>query len=230
MQYTLHTVDIPCSTHFLSDQEVLTATRLRLCMDVFDVPPGVHVACLHHNQQTACGAALDADGTHALLCRLGGHVVRRHNKLRDTLADILGDVLESTVHIEQHPAEVTEDERRPDISFIDYRGMRQWIDVAVVTPHPRSLPGQATLMRTGALCETMEATKRRKYNMLSISPAVMEHLGHLGQGLCTLLRSVHRDVDPARRSRMVDLAYQTMAVSLQRANVTLLAAAGALKG
>ena len=83
--------------------------------------------------------------------------------------------------------------------------------------------------RVGALCESMEATKRRKYNMLSIHPAVMEHLGHMGQGLCTIIRSVHRDADPFRRARMIDAAYQTMAVALQRANVTLLAAAGELK-
>ena len=212
--------------HFLTDQEVVTSVRLRMCMDVFDAPNG---ACLHHNRQTVCGAALDTLGAHALLCRLGGHVVKRHNRLRDTLAAILREVLDTSVHVEQHPAEIAEDERRPDISFLDHRGMRQWIDVAVVTPHPRSLPGQATMTRTGALCESMEATKRRKYNMLSLYPGVMEHLGHMGEGLMTLLRSVHRDVDPFKRSMMVDSAYQTMAAALQRENVTLLAAAGSLK-
>ena len=85
------------------------------------------------------------------------------------------------------------------------------------------------MTRTGALCESMEATKRRKYHMLSLYPAVMEHLGHMGEGLKTLLRSVHRDADPYKRSRMVDSAYQTMAAALQRENVTLLAAAGLLK-
>jgi len=119
-------------------------------------------------------------------------VVKRHNRLRDILAAILTTVMDTSVHVENHPAEITEDERRPDISFLDHRGMRQWIDVAVVTPHPRSLPGQATMTRTGALCESMEATKNSKYNMLSLYPAVMEHLGHMGEGLKTLLRSVER--------------------------------------
>ena len=129
-----------------------------------------------------CGAALDAFGTHALLCRLGGHVVRRHNKLRDKLASILEEVLGSTVHVEQHAADAHEDNRRPDPSYIDHRGMRQWVDVAVVTPHPRSLPGQATLVRVGALCESMESLKRRKYHMLSLMPGVMEHLVHQRPG------------------------------------------------
>ena len=55
--------------------------------------------------------------------------------------------------------EVQEDARRPDISYLDHRGMRQWIDVAVVTPHARSLPGQAAMNRVGALCESMESMK-----------------------------------------------------------------------
>ena len=215
--------------HFLSDQEVITSIRLRMYMHVYDIPPAVNVACTHHNQTTVCGAALDPFGVHALLCRLGGPVVRRHNKLRDVLAAILEMLLETTVHIEQHPAEVQDDARRPDISYIDHRGIRQWIDVAVVSPHPRSLPGQAAMTRVGALCQSMEATKRRKYHMLSLYPAVMEHLGHMGQGICALIRSVTKNVDPYQRSQVVDAAYQTMATALQRANVTLLAAAGELK-
>ena len=51
--------------------------------------------------------------------------------------------------VEQHAPEVQDDARRPDISYVDHRGMRQWIDVAVVTPHPRSLPGQAALFQKG---------------------------------------------------------------------------------
>ena len=75
----------------------------------------------------------------------------------------------------------------------------------------------------------MEAFKRRKYHALSLTPAVMEHLGHIGKGLGTIIRAVHRHADPYERSRLVDMAYQSMAVGLQRANVTLLAAAGELK-
>ena len=65
--------------------------------------------------------------------------------------------------------------------------------------------------------------------MLSLQPAVMEHLGHMGQGLRTIIRSVHRHADPFRRAKLIDTAYQSMAAALQRANVTLLAAAGELK-
>ena len=219
--------------HYLTDQEVVTAVRLRMHMEVFVQQPvranGMHMTCAHRNQQTVCGAALDTFGLHSLLCRLGGHVVRRHNKERDTLAGILSRVLDTTVHVEQHAPEVQDDARRPDISYLDHRGMRQWIDVAVVTPHARSLPGQAAMNRIGALCESMESTKRRKYNMLSLQPAVMEHLGHMGQGLRTIIRSVHRHADPFRRAKLIDSAYQTLAAALQRSNVTLLAAAGELK-
>ena len=85
------------------------------------------------------------------------------------------------------------------------------------------------MTKTGALCESMGATKRLKYPMLILYPGVMDHLGHMGEGLMTLLRSVHKDADPFKRPMMVDSAYQTMAAALQRENVTLLAAAGTLK-
>ena len=58
---------------------------------------------------------------------------------------------------------------------------------------------------------------------------MLEHLGHMGKGLGTIIRAVHRHADPYERSRLVDTAYQSTAVALQRANVTLLAAAGELK-
>ena len=209
----------------MSDQELTTAVRLRICAEVFEA----NMACIHHNQDTVCGAALDTYGLHALICRLGGHVVRRHNRLRYSLAGILSETLDGTVHVEQHAPGVHEDNRRPDISYLDHRGMRQWIDVAVVTPHERSLPGQATLNRTGALCESMEALKRRKYHALSLTPAVMEHLRPHKKGSGTIIRADHRHGDPYERSRLVDTAYQSTAVGLQRANVTLLAAAGDLK-
>ena len=75
----------------------------------------------------------------------------------------------------------------------------------------------------------MESTKRRRYHMLSITPGVLEHLGHMGQGMCAIVKAAHRDADPYKRSRTIDSAYQTLAATVQRANVTLLAAAGELK-
>ena len=78
------------------------------------------------------------------------------------------------------------------------------------------------------LCDSMEALRRRKYHALNLTPAVMELLGHIGKGLGTIMRAVHRHADPYERSRLVDTAYQSMIAALQRANVTLLAAAGEL--
>ena len=94
---------------------------------------------------------------------------------------------------------------------------------------PHSLPGQATLTRVGALCESMESTKRRKHHILSIHPGVKKHLGHMGSGVSAILKSISKHADPLERSHMVDTAYQTLAGTLQRANVALLAAVGELK-
>ena len=47
----------------MSDQEVMIAVRLRMCAEVFEAK----MACIHHNQDTVCGAALDTYGLHALM-------------------------------------------------------------------------------------------------------------------------------------------------------------------
>ena len=37
-----------------------------------------------------CGALMDKHGDHVAVCRCGGDMTRRHNRIRDTLADLLG--------------------------------------------------------------------------------------------------------------------------------------------
>ena len=50
---------------------------------------GVPGTCRHKYTGTAgnlCGQALDTDGQHACICKVGGAVVRRHDRCRDWLA------------------------------------------------------------------------------------------------------------------------------------------------
>ena len=72
------------------------------------------------------------------------------------------------MHTEQHLPGVQPDDRHPDIDYVDYRNIRQYLDVEVVTPHPRALPGDAALHRAGSLIETGESFKRRRYSMVSL--------------------------------------------------------------
>ena len=80
------------------------------------------------------------------------------------------EALDSTVHVEQHTPDVHEDNRRPDISYLDHRGMRQWIDVAIVTSWARAWPAEPQVARAGALAAAMEGAKSRKFIFHSAVP------------------------------------------------------------
>ena len=216
----------------MSDQEMKTSIRLRMNLGVFVKHMHQNLACTHKGGQRSnyrvCNEFLDVKGLHALLCKLGGHVVRRHNRIRDLLAKLIQEQIDATVHVEQHLPGMQPDESHPDIDYIDYRNLRQDLDTEIVTPHPRALPGDAALHRAGSLIETGESTKRRKYHMVSLLPAVMSHLGRFGTGFQSILKSVNRQKKDGERSAAILEMYQSIGAELQRANVAMLEAAGSL--
>ena len=170
---------------------------------------------------------MDLCGTHALLCKRGGHVVRRHNAIRDCLAAVLKSTNVGTVLIEQNAPATPEHLLRPDIVFHDANGRIKHLDVEVCTMHPSRVQGEH---RAGVLIEREEGVKRRKYAHLPLIPCVCSHVGRLGKGLQSLLRSVHKQPDLAERSTSIAVAYQSISCALQKGNVAILAAAGTLKG
>ena len=76
--------------------------------------------------------------------------------------------------------------------------------------------------------ETGESTKRRKYSMVPLLPAVMSHLGRFGTGMQTIIKSVNRQPKDAERSAAIVEMYQAIGVEVQKANVAQLQAAGTL--
>ena len=125
---------------------------------------------------------VDKHGLHCLLCKVGGHVVRRHNALRDELARLLEEpsAVASGVLVEQNAPNTPTENMRPDIVFHDFHSRVRHIDVEVCTPYP----GRSTQQyRAGALIEQLEAVKCRKYRHLPLIPAVISHLGRLGNGI-----------------------------------------------
>ena len=93
-------------------------------------------------------------------------MVVRHDAIRDVQAGMITEHMGVPVHAEQRPPGDLPDERRPDIDYHDKRMVRQYLDVAVVTPHIRALPGDARLRRAGALIEREESNKIRKYRII----------------------------------------------------------------
>ena len=96
---------------------------------------------------------MDTAGLHALLCKLGGHVIKRHNRIRDLLAKLLQEVSVATIKVEQHTGPDA-DQCRQDIAFLNHRARRQHIDAEIVTPHARAMSGAAAPHIVGSLIET----------------------------------------------------------------------------
>ena len=207
--------------HRMTDQEVVTATRLRCRLPLYAEAS----TCTHRRAigDAPCRVSCDRFGDHALRCRLGGDVVRRRNRVRDTLARVLESALQQDVAVEQRPPDDTN--RRPYLGFLSLRGEREWCDVAIVIP-PAVRESAA---RDGVAAAGMEATKRRKYARYQLHPAVLEHAGRAGQGLQALMRAAHQG-SASERAVALAAAWQDVAVSLQRGNVQILAAAGVLLG
>ena len=213
-------------SHHLTDQEYTTSVRLRMSLDIFH-----NATCNHQGGPRSgnriCQTQLDPKGLHALLCKLGGHIIKRHNRIRDLLAQLLQEVSLATVNVEQHTG-LDADQRRPDVDFLDHHARRQHIDVEIVTPHARAMSGTAAPHRAGSLIETGESTKRRKYPNVRLLPAVASHLGRYGQGFQTIIRNMYRQADESERSASIAGAYQKIGAEIQRANVIILGSAGRL--
>jgi hypothetical protein len=164
-----------------------------------------------------------------LLCKVGGHVIHRHDAVRDELASILSDSGSSAqgALVEQNAPDVASAKMRPDIVFHDYRGRVKHIDVEICTSHPRRMSGQ---YGPGALIEQLQGVKRRKYQHLLLVPFVASHLCRFGSSAQGLLKRIFCSNDDQHRSSCIANAYQSIACVIQKRNVRLLSTANVLIG
>ena len=79
-----------------------------------------------------CGATMDEYGIHSLCCKRRGHVVRRHDAIRDCTAKELGNAGISHVTVEQTAPDDTT-ALRPDLCYHDSHSRAVFLDVEVTT-------------------------------------------------------------------------------------------------
>ena len=156
----------------------------------------------------------------------GGHVVRRHNAIRDCTAKELGNAGISHVTVEQTAPDDTT-ALRPDLCYHDSHSRAVFLDVEVTTRHVHR---NTSSMRAGALIEQAEAVKKRKYAHLRLLPCIFSHLGRVGQGMQACIKSSCCDPDLSVRSKYSAGFYQSISCALQKGNVAILAASGPLIG
>ena len=198
--------------HRFTDQAFVTSVRLRMRLPVYmnDGP------CTHRSKRRpghppqSCPVQRDRYGLHCLCCKVGGHVMTRHNAVRDRLAAITGECLNTIVYTEQN-GNVSEDERRPDFHYANAKGMTEHADVRIATPHARTTGGDTRCGRPGAVIAAAEHTKRRKYAALCLTPAVWSHLGRPGDDVVTFIHGLCNDADLSARSKTITAIWQDLA-------------------
>ena len=173
-----------------------------------------------------CGCTRDTHGLHVFSCHAGGYLMARHDKLRDLLSKRIEELTGNPAPTEQNN-DASDENRRPDLTFQNWRGESRWIDVAIVSPFARTR-GDPRHTRAGTAVSVMEGVKRRKYANLALVPAVCSHFGRPGQDLIALFRSLGRDADLINRAAVVSSLWQDWSCTLQKWNA--LASAGGLIG
>ena len=204
-------------SHHMNNKQFNTAVRLRLHLPTL---PTTCTHCKHKNANQSCTAQQDPQGTHAICCKLGGHVVRRHDSIRDALADIITNLTGLTPHKEviiPHAAPNRENPRL-DIVTTNENGSHTYIDVSIATAtlpatiqhhnSHKSIPAAATLRAN---------EKRRSYPGIPCTPFVLEAHGRADEAALHFIRTIAPKC-PQTRSTTILSVWQTLSATLQRNN------------
>ena len=230
------------AAHRLAGDHLAVAVRARLLLPHPALSgvgsadlPSLSRACNHRSATERCSEALSADpsGHHALTCKVGGEVVKGHDRLRDWLSRWLAQWSGSPAPTEQYVSEWTPDGpdapgARLDVAFTDASGRRAFADVAVPTAtssDPELLDQRAA--EDGAAARQAEARKRVRYPAhqhpsAALVPFVVEAHGRVGDDAAALLRSF---VPLECRSEAMSDAYRTVSAIVQTRLAELLLSA-----
>jgi hypothetical protein len=190
--------------------------------------------------QHQCQGVLDLRGLHGLVCNVGGGVECRHDRIRDWLADTIGELTGQATTIEQFVPKWDRvvqvngtnniERARLDVVFTNLHGQRTYLDVVVPTAgttNPETARSRAA--KDGAAAARAADGKRVRYPGPDLVPFAVEALGRPGKDAVSFLRSL-APADPELRSAALGSAWQALSVVLQMENAELLLAAAGGSG
>lgn len=215
---------IPTSDKFaLKTDEFLLAACMRL---------GVPLPFTVMSVNCDCGAPLDKDGFHLLVCKLGGGPLWEHNALVSCWSQCLSEL---GIHHRKEPRNryVSSDDR-PDIIMYDTEsGLPTDLDMSVA--HPWSVSSvQFAAQESGFVAKKREAQKKSKYateiacggRSPEIVPLVQEHFGFLGSEAVSFLRKLSQksvnDRGHKNSSEFYTCWLRRLSVKLQKCNALVL--------
>ena len=202
------------AAHGQSDAQLAISARVRLGLPI----PGCSGPCAHRRANgTVCGRALDAYGVHARSCAAGGWLKNRHDDARDVLAEWCeqqGCRVEREVVL-PHAAPGRPEARMDLVVHAPSRGEPEYIDVSIVSALSVEALTAGSATQDGKAAAIAEASKRRAYPNLRLTPFIVEDHGRLGDDAAGFIRRLAPS-DPAARSRAIRSLYQRLGALLQR--------------
>jgi hypothetical protein len=159
----------------------------------------------------------------------------RHDRIRDWLAGLVGDLTGQTATIEQFVpkwdrvvrvnGDDTIERAKLDVVFTNLHGQRVYLDVVVPTAGTTNREmARSRAERDGAAAARAADGKRVRYPGPDLVPFAVEALGRPGRDAISFLRSL-APVDPELRSAALGAAWQALSVVLQTENAELLLSA-----
>ena len=220
------------SEHKMDDDSFIVSIRRRL---LFVDPAAMQGCTCQHpyndGRRGVCNATVGDDlGSHSISCPVGPGRVKRHDSIRDALADWLAELHgRDAVTIEQHiPAwdrTTTEGIQLAVLDVVVTRPAgRVAIDVSVADISAEGARAQTRARASGVAARARELEKHRRYPGPGLVAAVLETGGLCGKEFHAFLRS-QAATDPLTRGHQLRDVRQRLAVALQQGNAAMMLSA-----
>ena len=213
---------IPSSQHFtLSSAEFSTATLMRL---------GKAIPALRKLEKCVeeCNKSMDNEGYHALTCKCGGGAITRHDRVLDTVYNMMREL---DFRCRKELQDQFKGKHRPDIAVYDYKdGKKLLLDITITHPWAQ-LNISGSNITAGYSTLQAEKGKNKKYLQISsdlgylFKPVAFEVYGRWGEQARELLNDVATLAPPILNlstSEFKHLWRRKIAVCLQKQSALII--------
>ena len=205
----------------------VTSCGLRLTDDAVRVAVALRLGCSVCVAHTCrCGALVDTQGLHGLVCKQAPSKIARHQAINDIVARAIST---SGTPVMKEPVGLTRlDGKRPDgLTLIPWQGGKSltW-DVTVVSTLADSYL-HVTSHSAGGAAETASVRKETKYSALPsdylFQPIAFENLGPVNASGLDFLNEVGRRLSASSQDpRETSFLFQRLSILIQRYNSVLI--------
>jgi hypothetical protein len=207
------------ASHHFNDEDFGNLIRLRLHLPVLTADHA------HRHLTTGCATQPDVEGIHVISCPHNGTRVRRHNSYAAHLAHLIASSGSPDVRVEV-PIPGRPPNERMDITHLNQRGQRCYLDVTIASPATTSALARGAATVAGRAARHAEQQKRAHYQaeppIQHFCPFAVEAGGRLGTSAIAMLQETCPFTDGKPRASWMAATLQDLGCALQRSHAEAL--------